>query len=92
MDDYTSARVKLAIREDIIKGEDWTDARLLDGVKQKFPECSPEEVDALYTEELRARIEAMSEAELRGVLDDQCALAPAERNFCLLTLALARLG
>jgi hypothetical protein len=92
MDNYIGARVKLAIREDIIKGEDWTNCRLLDEVKQKFPGCSSEDVESLYLGELRERLETMPETELRSLWDRQCALSPEDRNIRLLALIKVKLA
>lgn len=71
---------------------DWTNPYWIDGIKEKFPEETEETIDSIYFDELKNKINSLSETDLKALYAEQNALTSANQNFLLQELIEEKLG
>lgn len=70
------------IRE-YVQDVEWDDPFWLDDVQDQFPTLSAREIERLYAEELRLKLQSWSADELERQYQEQMDLSPSSRNYVM---------
>jgi len=70
------------IRE-YVQDIEWDDPFWLDDVQDQFPTLSSREIERIYAEELRAKLQSWSADELERQYQEQMDLSPNSRNYVM---------
>ncbi|NLI28687.1 MAG: hypothetical protein GX423_01280 [Nitrospiraceae bacterium] len=70
------------IRE-YVQDIEWDDPFWLDDVQDQFPALSAREIERLYADELRLKLQSWSADELERLYQEQMDVSPNSRNYSL---------
>jgi len=71
---------------------DWAYPYWIDEVKEEFPDFPEDELDQIYFNELKAKVDSLNHKELTTLLAEQNELSDANQNFFIINLIEERLA
>ena len=74
------------IKNKIINDEDWAYPYWVDEFKEKYPGISEEDIDEIYFDAIKNKVNSMSISELKILLNQQKKLTDANQNFFIVNL------
>lgn len=76
-------RIKDVINNKINNDIDWANPYWIDEIKVEFSNEPEDKIDNIYYEELKLKLDSLSENELNSIMDEQNSLTSANQNYLL---------